>query len=160
MCEEGRIKLTKRKQVSRRVSSYQTAQSTAATKKRTNTTNCLLFLSFLRPVKTKMLAGLWLRAVPQLLTACRARCATKAFQLQRSSCTLCTATASWERSLLRTAQVCQTRCIFAFCAGLPLLALAAGCWNPFPPGIFGVWHGRSGGLSYLPWSISELARRV
>lgn len=70
----------------------------------------------------KVLAGLRLRAVPQLLTVCRARCVTKAFQRRRSSCMPCTATASWERRLPRTVQVCQAL----------LLCVCSLCSSPFP----------------------------
>lgn len=100
------------------MSSYQTAQSSAPSKKKRNgTINCLanFFFFFLRLVEMKMLAGLCLSAVLQLLTMCRARCVIKAFQLRRSSCMPCTATASWER---RTVQVCQVLllCVCSLCS--------------------------------------------
>ena len=107
------------------MSSYQTARSSAPSKKRGNgTINCLadFFFFFFRLVQMKMLAGLCLSAVLQLLTVCHARCVTRAFQLRRSSCMPCTAMASGERRLARTVQVCQAL----------LLCVCSLCSSPFP----------------------------
>lgn len=101
--------------------------------------SCLFSLYFSRLVEMAVLTGLCLRATTCLLTTFRARCVTEASRLQRLSCTPCTAMASWERMLPRTAQVCHVLClcICSLCWSPPLLLLAAGCWSPVPLGVFG-----------------------
>ncbi|XP_040503203.1 BRCA1-A complex subunit RAP80 isoform X5 [Gallus gallus] len=64
-----------------------------------------------RLVEMAVLTGLCLRATTCLLTTFRARCVTEASRLRRSSCTPCTAMASWERMLPRTAQAVVLLCV-------------------------------------------------
>lgn len=99
-------------------------------KNRNNTINCLanFFLFFLRPMEMKIPAGPCLRAVLQLLITYRALCVPKAFQLRRSSCTPCTATAVRERRLAGTLQVCHAW-LLSVCSLYfsPSLSLAISC---------------------------------
>lgn len=122
-------------------------------KNRNNTINCLanFFLFFLRLMEMKILGGPCLSAVLQLLIMYRALCVPKAFQLQRSSCTPCTATAVRERRLAGTLQVCHTWLLSVCSLYLsPFPVTCSQLLRSVPLGISGAWCGEVHSLCVLP----------